>query len=116
MIRRPPRSTLFPYTTLFRSDRRKGHVPDFSLISEDLGRFMDRVVLPDRIGPLMLFAHSMGGHIAARYLEHRAGLFAAAILSAPMGDFHTRNIPRWVVQNSAAVMTTVGFAGEYARS
>src|SRR4051794_41347149 len=24
MIRRPPRSTLFPYTTLFRSDRRYG--------------------------------------------------------------------------------------------
>src|SRR5438874_7476876 len=24
MIRRPPRSTLFPYTTLFRSDRRGG--------------------------------------------------------------------------------------------
>src|SRR5260370_1601105 len=31
MIRRPPRSTLFPYTTLFRSDRRlqrrSGHRP-----------------------------------------------------------------------------------------
>src|SRR3989442_2622703 len=25
MIRRPPRSTLFPYTTLFRSDRPFGH-------------------------------------------------------------------------------------------
>src|SRR5215475_467050 len=25
MIRRPPRSTLFPYTTLFRSDPRRGH-------------------------------------------------------------------------------------------
>src|SRR5258706_3489016 len=25
MIRRPPRSTLFPYTTLFRSDRARGH-------------------------------------------------------------------------------------------
>src|SRR2546422_5005532 len=25
MIRRPPRSTLFPYTTLFRSGRRGGH-------------------------------------------------------------------------------------------
>src|SRR3712207_7771004 len=24
MIRRPPRSTLFPYTTLFRSERRRG--------------------------------------------------------------------------------------------
>src|SRR3712207_7208482 len=29
MIRRPPRSTLFPYTTLFRSDRNAlvGHLP-----------------------------------------------------------------------------------------
>src|SRR2546430_13899958 len=27
MIRRPPRSTLFPYTTLFRSRRRKDHPP-----------------------------------------------------------------------------------------
>src|SRR5258708_29831605 len=26
MIRRPPRSTLFPYTTLFRSVRIRGHV------------------------------------------------------------------------------------------
>src|SRR3989442_4668785 len=26
MIRRPPRSTLFPYTTLFRSPDRAGHV------------------------------------------------------------------------------------------
>src|SRR3712207_7656985 len=25
MIRRPPRSTLFPYTTLFRSQRRRQH-------------------------------------------------------------------------------------------
>src|SRR5256885_5339152 len=31
MIRRPPRSTLFPYTTLFRSSRRsaRGQRPDF---------------------------------------------------------------------------------------
>src|SRR3712207_6971878 len=27
MIRRPPRSTLFPYTTLFRSPRQGGHPP-----------------------------------------------------------------------------------------
>src|SRR3712207_8850976 len=26
MIRRPPRSTLFPYTTLFRSSGRRGHL------------------------------------------------------------------------------------------
>src|SRR6185436_20273287 len=28
MIRRPPRSTLFPYTTLFRSVARPPHMPD----------------------------------------------------------------------------------------
>src|SRR2546422_3880393 len=28
MIRRPPRSTLFPYTTLFRSHRRRSRDPD----------------------------------------------------------------------------------------
>src|SRR2546425_9491958 len=28
MIRRPPRSTLFPYTTLFRSDAEHGHQHD----------------------------------------------------------------------------------------
>src|SRR3712207_6936199 len=27
MIRRPPRSTLFPYTTLFRSEERQSHPP-----------------------------------------------------------------------------------------
>src|SRR3712207_8043456 len=27
MIRRPPRSTLFPYTTLFRSDQERGDLP-----------------------------------------------------------------------------------------
>src|SRR2546430_7406081 len=29
MIRRPPRSTLFPYTTLFRSDEARGEASQF---------------------------------------------------------------------------------------
>src|SRR3712207_7478186 len=36
MIRRPPRSTLFPYTTLFRS-LREGRGPRFPARSEPLG-------------------------------------------------------------------------------
>src|SRR2546426_4619318 len=43
MIRRPPRSTLFPYTTLFRSlivgqDRSRGHASRFELLEPDRGR------------------------------------------------------------------------------
>src|SRR5256885_9329867 len=41
MIRRPPRSTLFPYTTLFRSDRR---LSDRSTLSFGASR---RIVRPD---------------------------------------------------------------------
>src|SRR3712207_8733565 len=37
MIRRPPRSTLFPYTTLFRSDQ--GHRPH-ELLGDDGGRLL----------------------------------------------------------------------------
>src|SRR3712207_7370613 len=43
MIRRPPRSTLFPYTTLFRS-RRGGHDGDHG------GRGRRRLALRDRTG------------------------------------------------------------------
>src|SRR5256885_11979015 len=42
MIRRPPRSTLFPYTTLFRSD-----VPEIERTVEQLsGGFLERVARP----------------------------------------------------------------------
>src|SRR3712207_7984128 len=37
MIRRPPRSTLFPYTTLFRS-RQRHHAPPSSCLSRAVSR------------------------------------------------------------------------------
>src|SRR5438477_8054478 len=40
MIRRPPRSTLFPYTTLFRSQRASFHSPD-RLPLEQLSQELD---------------------------------------------------------------------------
>src|SRR5258708_17162460 len=44
MIRRPPRSTLFPYTTLFRSpDRAAGHPPLFHI---RMDFFPDRDLCP----------------------------------------------------------------------
>src|SRR3989449_6371981 len=38
MIRRPPRSTLFPYTTLFRSLSAHRSPPDFPATDHQLGR------------------------------------------------------------------------------
>src|SRR5688572_32010075 len=45
MIRRPPRSTLFPYTTLFRSEHRAGRHPDPDL------QLPARSALPHPQGP-----------------------------------------------------------------
>src|SRR3712207_7552696 len=51
MIRRPPRSTLFPYTTLFRSPLHVRRV-DRHFLSRHLGRFERQLVeqaLEDRV-------------------------------------------------------------------
>src|SRR5258708_39922907 len=49
MIRRPPRSTLFPYTTLFRSERPLGLV-----VAGASGGEVGLAVLLDRLIPLVL--------------------------------------------------------------
>src|SRR5687767_15259822 len=78
MIRRPPRSTLFPYTTLFRSgllgirsresDRRErdGHLHDVPLGGDPSGR------IPDRIPRRVL--------VAVRSEEHTSELQSLAYL------------------------------------
>src|SRR5256886_16982035 len=47
MIRRPPRSTLFPYTTLFRSSERKGEQQE--LLEELAAQGFVRVRIDGRI-------------------------------------------------------------------
>src|SRR2546430_12581246 len=51
MIRRPPRSTLFPYTTLFRSDRTADSPPARARSSNTCGRSRDRTCSPIRSLP-----------------------------------------------------------------
>src|SRR2546422_5005196 len=68
MIRRPPRSTLFPYTTLFRSH--PGGVLVFSAFS--VGLFAN-AVLPGRIGELARVA------VLTRKLPRRRGTWPALV-------------------------------------
>src|SRR5256885_12535501 len=51
MIRRPPRSTLFPYTTLFRSAALNGHV-EVALAAEKQRRCLDAIGVQERIRDL----------------------------------------------------------------
>src|SRR5256885_4848245 len=89
MIRRPPRSTLFPYTTLFRSEYGKWHEsghhykieywevlndPDFegSLNPADYTRLYDVIVAAvKKIAPHMKFMGPVVGDIAhAEYFTY----------------------------------------------
>ncbi len=64
-------------------DRTKGHVDSFAAYDRDMDAVVDRL-LADMPKPWMLFGHSMGGHVALRYLARRPDDFERAILSAPM--------------------------------
>src|SRR5258708_27221196 len=57
MIRRPPRSTLFPYTTLFRSARLRRHLAHDLLVAVE--RDADRVSAVDEIDLDRRLAHEV---------------------------------------------------------
>src|SRR5689334_24705259 len=57
MIRRPPRSTLFPYTTLFRSQRHGGDVVQHRAVREE-ARLLDDVPDGDRKSTRLNSSHS----------------------------------------------------------
>src|SRR3989440_11845599 len=63
MIRRPPRSTLFPYTTLFRSHARGRQLPRRGSVHNDSRAF--------RIGVHLRPGHPAGGFFAKWYVELR---------------------------------------------
>src|SRR5258707_11056216 len=73
MIRRPPRSTLFPYTTLFRSRRRTPRMTDVDRLQRTLGGphtawIIDRIVARIRQG------RDLTGSISMRSEEHTSEL------------------------------------------
>src|SRR2546430_13273371 len=61
MIRRPPRSTLFPYTTLFRSDR----------LMRKLARRRSPVKLKRKVDPLPRLRKTLAEHYKKKR-EHRS--------------------------------------------
>lgn len=61
-----------------------GHIDRFETYIADLRLFIDAIVGPNTQGPVILLCHSMGGHVALRYLAEQGGPFTAAVLCSPM--------------------------------
>src|SRR3712207_6929657 len=74
MIRRPPRSTLFPYTTLFRSDGEVGDDPvDAALAGERQGALLDDLRRPVA-GDVLHHDDHLAGTVDERSEEHTSEL------------------------------------------
>ncbi len=93
-------------------DPRVVHVSDFSLYAEDLHEFVHGAVLPALGGPLCLYGHSMGGCIAAEYLERWPEDFERAILNAPMLGLDMGKLPPWAGSLFCWLKCLLGKGGE----
>src|SRR3989454_12348206 len=96
MIRRPPRSTLFPYTTLFRSLCRRG------FLQGDLPDRLDLVLGLIRLGHAISAAPNlelieMGVLPAHGLLEHRVESFEGLARRNPKGRQMKGSISKSVI-------------------
>lgn len=75
-------------------DKTQLHVKKFDDYITDFKTFMDEIVVPDSEGKkLYLYSHSMGGAIAAEFLEEYPGYFDRAVLNSPMLEINTGSFP-----------------------
>lgn len=81
----------------------KGYVDNFQYYVVDLAQFISNIVQPhcdkiDNSSKPYLLAHSMGGAIAARYLQDYPNTIEAAVLSSPMFGFNSGGIPKFLAK------------------
>lgn len=65
-------------------DRLKGHILEFQTYVDDLAHWIDTCVRPDLPAPFLILGHSMGAHIALRYLHDHPGAVSCAVVTAVM--------------------------------
>ena len=95
------------------SDRHKGFVKDFKDYTEDLSYFIHNVVKPGAVSPLIILAHSMGGHIALRFIHDYPQLVDNAVLTSPMIDINVPHVPGWLVRSISRLAVKNGLGHIY---
>lgn len=67
-----------------RSEGRRGHVPNYSLLTDDISQLleMEKQRYPDR--PIFLYGHSLGGNLVIHYVLRNRPELAGVIATAPL--------------------------------
>jgi lysophospholipase len=82
------------YSQRLLENNHKGYVKKFQDYVNDLAFFVDNIVMKNNHKKPYLIAHSMGGTIAARYMQDHPNAIKAAVLSCPMLGFNTGFLPQ----------------------
>ena len=76
----------------------KHHYESFDSLVSDLDSLVGTLRESGLPQPFNLLTHSMGGHVALRYLHDHPGQIKSAIMSAPMVDIYYAGLPFWLVK------------------
>jgi lysophospholipase len=80
------------------ANRHKGFIKTYNNYLNDLNLFVSKIVRPEATIPLIILSHSMGGHIALRFMHEHSELVDKAVLVSPMINILTSPLPRWFVR------------------
>src|SRR3712207_3506137 len=116
MIRRPPRSTLFPYTTLFRSINADLFTCGIASIIQSIGFWKVGVRLPllqgvtfTAVSPMIAIALAAGGGTEGLLVIYGA-VIVAGIVTFLMAPYFSRLIRFFPPVVTGSVITIIGIA------
>ncbi len=100
-------------STRMLANRHKGFVRSYGDYLRDLDIFINIIVEPEAVSPLIILAHSMGGHIALRYIHDHPGKIDRAVLVAPMIDIMANSFFRYLVRGFTRISVKAGLGHVY---
>jgi lysophospholipase len=98
----------------FLPDTHRGYSLGFDRDVRDLDQFIRTVVDVPAGGRVFLVSHSMGGHIALRYVQEHPGAVQAAVFSAPALSVGPPGaLAQWLARRYVKAMVGMGFGSAY---
>lgn len=100
-------------STRMLPNRQKGFIESYDIYLRDLKQFVNDIVKPQAVNPLIILAHSMGGHIALRFIHDYPDTVHKVVLTAPMIDIFKSPLSRWFVSFISWAANHTGFSHSY---
>ncbi len=95
------------------ANRHKGFINNYDSYINDLNLFVRKIVQPQAAIPLVILAHSMGGHIVLRFIHEYPEIADKVVLVSPMIDILTSPLSGWLVRLIARVAIKAGLGHAY---